>query len=116
MGKENPIGLGARVRWYPALRSSLLTELTDKTQKAMVALVAGTGALWSVFLGGTLALWTVSLIGILLGSTLLRRIRKDRMLRGAAILFMVFGVLAIEHALVDDSPLRTLSGSLSLSG
>lgn len=93
-------GKGALVSSFALI---FLTELGDKTQIAMVALVAGTGALWSVFLGGTLALWTVSLIGILLGSTLLRRIRKDWMHRGAATLFMVFGVLAIGQAVFNDS-------------
>jgi len=53
-----------------------VAELGDKTQLAMVALVAGTGQIWSVFVGGTLALWSVSLIGIALGSTVLRRVPK----------------------------------------
>ncbi|HEY5718755.1 MAG TPA: TMEM165/GDT1 family protein, partial [Gammaproteobacteria bacterium] len=47
------------------------------------------------FVGGTLALWAVSLIGILLGSTLLRRVPKAWMHRAAALLFLLFGLLAI---------------------
>ena len=80
-----------------------LAELGDKTQLAMVALVAGTGAPWAVFVGGTAALWAVSLIGILLGSTLLRRIPKKWMHRTAAGLFLLFGLLAIGQALLGSA-------------
>ncbi|HEY5791638.1 MAG TPA: TMEM165/GDT1 family protein [Gammaproteobacteria bacterium] len=37
----------------------------------------------------------MSLIGILLGSTLLRRVPKAWMHRAAALLFLLFGLLAI---------------------
>jgi putative Ca2+/H+ antiporter (TMEM165/GDT1 family) len=80
-----------------------VAELGDKTQLALVALVAGTGQPWSVFLGGTLALWTVALIGILLGSTLLRRVPKIWMHRVAAALFLVFGLVAIGGAILGES-------------
>jgi putative Ca2+/H+ antiporter (TMEM165/GDT1 family) len=76
-----------------------VAELGDKTQIAMVALIAGTGQAWSVFVGGTLALWAVSLIGIAVGSTVLRRVPKAWMHRTAAALFLVFGVIAIVQAL-----------------
>ena len=58
---------------------------------------AGTtgGRPWSVFLGGTLALWAVSLIGILLGSTVLRRVPRVWMHRAAAVLFFAFGLAAV---------------------
>lgn len=38
-----------------------VAELGEKTQLAMIALVAGTGEIWSVFVGGTLALGQVVL-------------------------------------------------------
>ncbi|WP_296897409.1 TMEM165/GDT1 family protein, partial [Thiohalocapsa sp.] len=72
-------------------------ELGDKTQLAVVALAAGTGDIWAVFTGGTLGLWTVSLIGILFGCTLLRRIPTRWVHRGAAVLFIAFGLLALGH-------------------
>jgi putative Ca2+/H+ antiporter (TMEM165/GDT1 family) len=72
-----------------------VAELGDKTQLAMIAMAAGTGEIWSVFMGGTLALWTVSLIGILFGATLLRRISKRHVHRAAALMFVIFGVLAL---------------------
>jgi len=75
-------------------------ELGDKTQLALVALAAGSGAVWSVFVGGTLALWAVSAIGIAVGATLLRRVPRRWMHRAAAALFAVFGVLALVQVAV----------------
>ena len=60
-GAEKPGGHGAFVTSFGLI---FLAELGDKTQLAMVAMAAGTGELWPVFLGGTLALWAVSLIAI----------------------------------------------------
>ncbi len=78
---------------------TFVAELGDKTQLALVALAAGSGAVWSVFVGGTLALWAVSAIGIAVGSTLLRRLPRRWMHRAAAALFALFGVLALGQAL-----------------
>lgn len=83
-----------------------VAELGDKTQLAMIALAAGTGEIWSVFVGGTLALWTVSLIGILFGATLLRRIPKHRVHRAAALLFITFGVLALGQVVLNGNGFR----------
>ena len=77
-----------------------LAEMGDKTQLAMIALAAQSGELWSVFVGGTLALWAVSLLGILVGHTLLRRIEPRWVHRAAALLFLVFGLLALGQASV----------------
>lgn len=82
-----------------------VAELGDKTQLAMIALAAGTGEIWAVFAGGTLALWTVSLIGILFGATLLRRIPKRRVHRAAALMFVVFGVLALGQVVLNGNGL-----------
>lgn len=82
-----------------------VAELGDKTQLAMIALAAGTGEIWSVFAGGTLALWTVSLIGILFGATLLRRIPKRRVHRAAALMFVIFGVLALGQVALNGNGL-----------
>lgn len=76
----------------------------------MIALVAGTGELWSVFVGGTLALWAVSLIGIILGTTLLRRLPRVWMHRAAAALFLVFGVLAIGRVLLNGGAATLVTG------
>jgi len=79
---------------------TFVAELGDKTQLALVALAAGSGAVWSVFVGGTLALWAVSAIGIAVGATLLRRVPRRWMHRAAAALFAVFGVLALVQVAV----------------
>ena len=84
--------------WITSFSLIFVAELGDKTQLAMIALVAQSRAPWSVFFGGTLALWTVSLLGILVGTTLLRRIPKLWVHRAAAALFLVFGVLALSQA------------------
>ena len=91
--------LGGHGALFSSFALIFLAEFGDKTQVALIALVAGTGEPWAVFLGGTLALWVVSLIGILLGSTVLRRVRKAWMHRAAALLFLVFGLLALAQAL-----------------
>lgn len=80
-----------------------VAELGDKTQLAILALAAGTGQLWSVFIGGTLALWTVSLIGILFGATLLRRLPRAWVHRGAAVLFVGFAVIAVAQLVLGGS-------------
>lgn len=80
-----------------------VAELGDKTQLAMVAMAAGTGDLLSVFVGGTLALWCVSAIGVLLGRTVLRRVPRVWMHRAAALLFAVFGAIAITSVLIGPT-------------
>lgn len=96
-GMERAGGHGAALTSFMLI---FVAELGDKTQLAMIALVAGTGEPWSVMLGGTAALWAVSLIGIVLGSTLLSRIPRAWMHRAAAALFGVFGLLAIAEPLL----------------
>ncbi|MCU0503152.1 MAG: TMEM165/GDT1 family protein [Anaerolineae bacterium] len=89
-----------RRAWLTSFTLIFVAELGDKTQLAMVALAAKTGALWSVYIGGTLALWTVSLLGILVGHTLLRKIEPRWVHRAAALLFLGFGLLALGQASV----------------
>jgi len=81
--------------WLTSFTLIFVAELGDKTQLAMIALAAESGALWSVFLGGTLALWSVSVLGVVVGRTLLRRIPTRSVHRSAAVLFLLFGLLAL---------------------
>ena len=76
-----------------------MAELGDKTQLALITLVAASGSPWSVFVGGTLALWAVSLIGVMVGGVVLSRLPRAWIQRAAAVLFMLFGVLAIARVL-----------------
>jgi len=78
-----------------------IAELGDKTQLALIALAAGTGSVWSVFVGGTLALWSISIVGVVVGSTLLRKLPRHWMHRVAAFLFALFGLLALSKVLSD---------------
>jgi putative Ca2+/H+ antiporter (TMEM165/GDT1 family) len=82
-----------------------VAELGDKTQLTAIALAAGTGDIWAVFAGGTLAVWAVSLIGILFGATLLRKIPKRQVHRAAALMFIIFGVLAIGQVMLNGNHL-----------
>lgn len=75
-----------------------LAEIGDKTQVVLVALAGSTGAPWSAFAGGRLALWSVSALAVLAGATVLQRVPRGWVHRGAAVLFGVFGGLALARA------------------
>lgn len=96
-GDEAVDGRGAFITSFTLI---FVAELGDKTQLALIALAAGSGAVWSVFVGGTLALWAVSAIGIAVGTTLLRRLPRHWMHRAAAGLFALFGILALGQVLL----------------
>lgn len=100
--QEDVAKMGARGAFISSFVLIFVAELGDKTQLALIALAASSGALWSVFTGGTLALWTVSAIGVFLGSTLLRKIPPHWMHRIAALLFAFFGLLALATVLLDN--------------
>ena len=103
-GDGNGVAGAAAGRGHSALVASFvlifLAEFGDKTQLAVLAMAASLGDPWSVFAGGTLALWLVSLLGIAVGSTLLTRIAPRTIHRTAAVMFLVFGVLAIGRVAV----------------
>jgi putative Ca2+/H+ antiporter (TMEM165/GDT1 family) len=100
-----PPGRGALLTSFLLI---FLAELGDKTQLAMIGLVAGTGSPWSVLTGGTLALWSVSLVGILLGGTLLRKLSPVWMHRAAAGLFLIFGLAALGQTTFGDGTLAAV--------
>lgn len=91
---------GQRAAFLTSFTLIFATELGDKTQLATLALAAQTGAPWSVLVGGTLALWTVALLGVLVGTSLLRRVPAIWVHRAAALLFLVFGLSALGRALL----------------
>lgn len=105
-GAHAPGGLAA------SFAMIFLAELGDKTQLAMIALVAGTGAIWSVFVGGTLALWAVSSVGVLSGATLLRKIPRPWVHRVAALVFVTFGVLALGQTILTGDVLNSAWSAL----
>ena len=90
-----------RYAWLNSFTLIFVAELGDKTQLAMVALVAQSDAIWSVFIGGTLALWAVSLIGILVGRTLRSKLSTRWVHQAAAVLFLIFGLLALGKVAIE---------------
>lgn len=102
-GEEDEMQAGdGRGAFLASFTLIFVAELGDKTQLALIAFAASTGALWSTFVGGTLALWAVAAIGVAVGSTLLRRMPRHWMHRVAAALFLAFGLLALAKVLVDS--------------
>lgn len=88
-------GSGMRSALVTSFALIFVAELGDKTQLALVGLVAGTGAPWSAFTGATLALWSISIIAIMIGQGLRRRLPHRLLQRVAALLFALFGLLAL---------------------
>ena len=79
-----------------------LAELGDKTQLTALALGAGKGSAWSVFLGASVALVVSTLIAVLLGG-LLSKIAPPFAVKGAAgALFLVFGALLLVSAVRES--------------
>ena len=70
-----------------------VAELGDKTQLAAVSLTSESGKPVSVFLGAVLALALVTLLGVAVGQALVNFIPMEYIKRGAAVLFVVMGVL-----------------------
>ena len=97
-GDEQPTKADDRSALVTSFVMIFMAELGDKTQLALIALAASSGAPWSVFTGATLALWAVSLLGIFVGATLLKNVPKVLMHRGAAVLFAGFGCFALWRA------------------
>ena len=77
-----------------------LAELGDKTQLAAMARTAtAESARWTVFTAAAAALVLSTLIAVLLGSALARVVPEHVIRMGAAILFMLFGLLLFRDAL-----------------
>ncbi len=73
-------------------------EMGDKTQLAVAGL-AGTFPPIPVWIGATLALGATSALGILVGSTLLRRVPLRRLHQLSGVLFLAIATLALSRAL-----------------
>jgi len=70
-----------------------LMELGDKTQLAVIALTAQSGGSFLVFLGASLAFIVVTGIGVTIGAAIQRVVPMRYIRIGAAVVFIVFGVL-----------------------
>jgi Ca2+/H+ antiporter, TMEM165/GDT1 family len=72
-----------------------LAELGDKTQLATLSLSAGARSKWLVFGAASLALVCTSAVAVLAGEALARAVPPAWIRRGAALLFIVLGVLML---------------------
>lgn len=72
-----------------------VAELGDKTQLTTMLLVAKNKTIWPVFLGAALALVCSSLVGVFAGEILSRYVPPSYIQNGAAIAFIVIGVLLL---------------------
>ena len=72
-----------------------LAEMGDKTQLAAMTMAAQTKRPWAVFVGASLALAAVSALGVLVGSVIGDYVPLEWVKRGAAVAFIVIGILML---------------------
>jgi len=77
---------------------TMIAELGDKSQLAVVGLAARTGQPVEVFVGAAAALTVVTLVGVLAGSIIARRVPQRLVSVVAAAVFIVFGALSLVRA------------------
>jgi putative Ca2+/H+ antiporter (TMEM165/GDT1 family) len=72
-----------------------LAEMGDKTQLAAMTMAAQTKKPWAVFIGSSLALAAVSALGVMVGGVIGDYVPLEWVKRGAAVAFIVIGVLML---------------------
>ena len=72
-----------------------LAEMGDKTQLAAMTMSAQTKMPWAVFIGSSLALVAVSALGVVVGSVIGQYVPLEWVKRGAAVAFIIIGVLML---------------------
>lgn len=72
-----------------------IAELGDKTQLATMLLASQNKSIWPVFIGSALALVCSSLLGVFAGSILTKYIPPNLLQTGAAIAFIIIGLLLL---------------------
>ena len=72
-----------------------LAEMGDKTQLAAMTMAADTKKPWAVFIGSSLGLVAVSALGVVVGSVIGQYVPLEWVKRGAAVAFIVIGVLML---------------------
>ncbi len=71
----------------------LLAELGDKTQLAAIIMTSKTGRPLSVFGGAVIAFSLVTLIGVVFGEVLISIIPQNILQKGAALAFILVGLV-----------------------
>ncbi|MDP8958738.1 MAG: TMEM165/GDT1 family protein [Actinomycetota bacterium] len=77
-----------------------LAELGDKTQLAILAFSTGPSSSWTVFVAASLALVASAALAVMLGDALGSLVPTEWLRVGAAVLFLVIGVIV----LIDSLP------------
>lgn len=72
-----------------------LAEIGDKTQLAAMTIAARTDRPWAVFVGSALAFACISAVAVMVGSVIGNYIPLEWVKRGAALLFIIIGVLIL---------------------
>lgn len=72
-----------------------IAELGDKTQIATMLLASQNESIWPIFIGSALALVCSSLLGVFAGSILSKYIPTNYLQTGAAIAFIIIGILLL---------------------
>lgn len=85
----------ARTGFAPAFTLMLVAELGDKTQLAVAALAADSGAFVATAVGGTLALWASAALAVLAGGWIGRKVPTETLERVAGWLFIALGGLLL---------------------
>ncbi|MBI4516971.1 MAG: TMEM165/GDT1 family protein [Deltaproteobacteria bacterium] len=75
-----------------AFGSIFLAELGDKTQLAVITLVASSGRPWSVFLGASAALVSVTLLGVAIGAVFAEVLPLVWLRKAGALAFVAIGL------------------------
>lgn len=72
-----------------------LAELGDKTQLAAIGLTAKTGKPLIIFAGAASALVLITLLAVIFGEAISRVIPINYLQKGAAVLFILIGILML---------------------
>lgn len=92
VGLQNRSPMGALAVTFGLL---MIAEMGDKSQLAVVSMTVKSGSPFSVFLGASLALVVLTLLTVLAGQLVARLVPMRWISRGAALLFIVMGVLTL---------------------
>lgn len=86
--------MGMKIFWT-AFGAILLAEVADKTNLAVISLVAKSRSPLAVFLGSVVAFSIVTLLGVLFGEALIKFIPAHYIRYLAGGLFVVIGILIL---------------------
>jgi len=84
-----------------AFATLFFAEMGDKTQLAVITLVADSKAPLSVFIGASAALMAVTLVGVFFGGAITKVVPAHYLKIGAGILFVGIGLYTIWETFVE---------------